>query len=47
MSRIGVDFKNGRERWRDVKLETVDCEVLVKIFLRNTAFKASDVVFDD
>ncbi|PPQ84542.1 hypothetical protein CVT25_007612 [Psilocybe cyanescens] len=43
---IGVDYAGGEEGWKDVKLETVECEVPVKVFPGNTAFKALDVVFD-
>ncbi|KDR68796.1 hypothetical protein GALMADRAFT_231119 [Galerina marginata CBS 339.88] len=43
---VGVDYAGGEEGWRDVKLETVECEVPVKVFPGNTAFKALDVVFD-
>ncbi|CAA7266333.1 unnamed protein product [Cyclocybe aegerita] len=43
---VGVDYANGDEGWRDVRLETVECEVPVKVFPGNTAFKALDVVFD-
>ncbi|KAH9487327.1 RAB6A-GEF complex partner protein 2 [Psilocybe cubensis] len=43
---VGVDFSGGEEGWRNVKLETVECEVPVKVFPGNTAFKALDVVFD-
>jgi len=43
---IGVDYAGGEEGWRDVQLETVECEVPVKVFPGNTAFKAVDVVFD-
>ncbi|KJA20825.1 hypothetical protein HYPSUDRAFT_68151 [Hypholoma sublateritium FD-334 SS-4] len=42
----GVDYAGGDEGWRDVKAETVECEVPVRIFPGNTAFKALDVVFD-
>lgn len=42
----GVDYLGGTEGWREVKLETVECEVPVKVFSGNTAFKALDVVFD-
>ncbi|KAF9475530.1 Rgp1-domain-containing protein [Pholiota conissans] len=42
----GVDYAGGEEGWRGVKLETVECEVPVKVFPGNTAFKALDVVFD-
>jgi hypothetical protein len=43
---VGVDYGNGEEGWRDVKLEMVECEVPVRVFPGNTAFKALDVVFD-
>jgi hypothetical protein len=42
----GVDYLGGTEGWREVKLETVECEVPVKVFSGNTAFKALDVIFD-
>ncbi|KIM39016.1 hypothetical protein M413DRAFT_447380 [Hebeloma cylindrosporum] len=43
---VGVDYAGGEEGWRDVRLETVECEVPVKVFPGNTAFRALDVVFD-
>ncbi|KAF8168504.1 Rgp1-domain-containing protein [Crassisporium funariophilum] len=44
---VGVDYAGGEETvWREVKLETVECEVPVRVFPGNTAFKALDVVFD-
>lgn len=43
---IGVDFIGGEDGWKEVKLETVECEVPVKVFPGNTAFKAVDVIFD-
>ena len=43
---VGVDYANGDEGWQEVKLETVECEVPVKVFPGNTAFKALDVMFD-
>ncbi|KAJ4485253.1 Rgp1-domain-containing protein [Lentinula aciculospora] len=44
---IGVNFGGGREaRWQEVKLETVECEVPVRVWPGNTAFKPVDVVFD-
>jgi RAB6A-GEF complex partner protein 2 len=43
---VGVNFGGGEEGWRDVKLETVECEVPIKLWPGNTAFKAVDVVFD-
>lgn len=43
---VGVDYGGGEEGWREVKLETVECEVPIKVWPGNTAFKAMDVVFD-
>ena len=43
---VGVNFGGGEDGWRDVKLETVECEVPIKLWPGNTAFKAVDVVFD-
>ena len=43
---VGVDYAGGEEGWKDVRLETVECEVPVKVFPGNTAFRAVDVVFD-
>lgn len=34
------------EEWRDVPVETVECEVPITVWPGNTAFKAMDVVFD-
>ena len=34
------------EAWRDLKVEMVECEVHVKVWPGNTAFKATEVVFD-
>ncbi|KAG6836319.1 hypothetical protein H0H93_009157 [Arthromyces matolae] len=42
----GVDFGGGEGGWRDVKMETVECEVPIKMWPGNTAFKAADIVFD-
>lgn len=42
----GVDYLGGEEGWSEVRLETVECEVPVKVFPGNTAFRALDVVFD-
>ncbi|KAJ3982973.1 Rgp1-domain-containing protein [Lentinula detonsa] len=44
---VGVNFGGGMEaRWQEVKLETVECEVPVRVWPGNTAFKPVDVVFD-
>ncbi|KAI0358916.1 Rgp1-domain-containing protein [Trametes cingulata] len=34
------------EAWRELKVEMVECEVPVKVWPGNTAFKATDIVFD-
>ncbi|KAG5636929.1 hypothetical protein H0H81_006362 [Sphagnurus paluster] len=43
---VGVNFGGGEEGWKDVKLETVECEVPIKMWPGNTAFKPADIVFD-
>jgi hypothetical protein len=40
------DFGGGDDGWKDIKVETVECEVPIKVWPGNTAFKATDVVFD-
>lgn len=40
------DEREGEEEWSTVKVETVECEVPIKVWPGNTAFKASDVVFN-
>ncbi|EKM77019.1 hypothetical protein AGABI1DRAFT_130745 [Agaricus bisporus var. burnettii JB137-S8] len=53
----GVDFSGDDENnnenenedeavWKEVKLETVECEVPIRVWPGNTAFRAVDVVFD-
>ncbi|KAJ2915635.1 hypothetical protein MD484_g4759, partial [Candolleomyces efflorescens] len=42
----GVDFGNGEDGWRHVKLEMVECEVPVRVWPGNTAFRTMDVVFE-
>jgi hypothetical protein len=42
----GVDFGGDDVRWEEVRLETVECEVPIKVWPGNTAFRAVDVVFD-
>lgn len=43
----GVNFSGGREdSWNEVILETVECEVPVRVWPGNTAFKPADVMFD-
>lgn len=43
---VGVNFGGGEEGWNDIKLETVECEVPIKLWPGNTAFKATEIVFD-
>jgi hypothetical protein len=40
------DEREVEEEWSAVKVETVECEVPVKVWPGNTAFKASDVMFN-
>ncbi|TFK28374.1 Rgp1-domain-containing protein [Coprinopsis marcescibilis] len=42
---VGVDFEGG-DGWRNVRLEVVECEVPVRVWPGNTAFRAMDVVFE-
>jgi len=44
----GVDYSGGEDEgmWREAKVDMVECEVPVKVFPGNTAYKALDVVFD-
>ncbi|KAG9310308.1 Rgp1-domain-containing protein [Chiua virens] len=37
---------SSEEEWKDVRVETVECEVPINVWPGNTAFKAMDVVFD-
>jgi len=34
------------EGWSPIKVETVECEVPIKVWPGNTAFKAAEVVFE-
>ena len=34
------------DAWREVRVEMVECEVPVRVWPGNTAFKATEVVFD-
>ncbi|KAF5376951.1 hypothetical protein D9615_007252 [Tricholomella constricta] len=43
---VGVNFGGGEEGWKDVRLETVECEVPIRMWPGNTAFKAAEIVFD-
>jgi len=40
------DEREVEEEWSGMKVETVECEVPIKVWPGNTAFKASDVVFN-
>jgi hypothetical protein len=41
-----VDLGAGEEGWRELSVETVECEVPVTVWPGNTAFRPEDVVFD-
>jgi RAB6A-GEF complex partner protein 2 len=41
-----VDLGAGEEEWREIAVETVECEVPVMVWPGNTAFRPEDVVFD-
>ena len=41
-----VDLGAGEEGWRELGVETVECEVPVMVWPGNTAFRPEDVVFD-
>ncbi|KAI9460135.1 Rgp1-domain-containing protein [Lactarius psammicola] len=41
-----VDMGAGEEGWRELAVETVECEVPVTVWPGNTAFRPEDVVFD-
>ena len=36
----------GEEDWKEVRVEMVECEVPIKVWPGNTAFKATEVVFE-
>jgi RAB6A-GEF complex partner protein 2 len=42
----GDDLRAGEEEWREIAVETVECEVPVMVWPGNTAFRPEDVVFD-
>lgn len=43
----GLDYYAGSEdEWRDVKVEMIECEVPIRVWPGNTAFKATQIVFD-
>ncbi|KAI0307460.1 Rgp1-domain-containing protein [Multifurca ochricompacta] len=41
-----ADLGGGEEGWRELAVETVECEVPVMVWPGNTAFRPEDVVFD-
>ncbi|KAI0271663.1 Rgp1-domain-containing protein [Gloeopeniophorella convolvens] len=41
-----VDIGGGEDGWRELTVETVECEVPVTVWPGNTAFRPEDVVFD-
>ncbi|KAJ7596555.1 Rgp1-domain-containing protein [Mycena floridula] len=43
---VGVNFGGGEIGWKGAKVETVECEVPIKVWPGNTAFKPVEVVFD-
>ncbi|TFY53662.1 hypothetical protein EVJ58_g9327, partial [Rhodofomes roseus] len=42
----GTVIGDSEEEWREVKAEMVECEVPIRVWPGNTAFKATEVVFD-
>lgn len=38
--------RDQEEDWKEVKVEMVECEVPIKVWPGNTAFKATEVVFE-
>ncbi|OBZ78729.1 hypothetical protein A0H81_00275 [Grifola frondosa] len=42
----GAEGEDGEGTWKDVKVEMVECEVPIRVWPGNTAFKATDVVFN-
>lgn len=42
----GLELLGTEEDWKEIKLEMVECEVPIKVWPGNTAFKAMEVVFD-
>ncbi|KAF9007869.1 Rgp1-domain-containing protein [Cyathus striatus] len=44
---VGVDYGGGDEgSWREVRMETVECEVPVGVWPGNTVYRSQEVVFD-
>ncbi|KAI5122696.1 hypothetical protein M0805_009749 [Coniferiporia weirii] len=42
----GVDLGGGEEGWAELRVETVECEVPIRVWPGNTAFRPLEVVFD-
>ena len=40
------DAYGSEEEWKELKVEMVECEVPIKVWPGNTAFKATEVVFE-
>jgi hypothetical protein len=43
---VGGDHDGGEDGWREADVETVECEVPIRVWPGNTAFKAMEVVFE-
>lgn len=44
--RVREDAYGGEEEWKELRVEMVECEVPIKVWPGNTAFKATEVVFE-
>ncbi|KAF8638674.1 hypothetical protein AX17_002019 [Amanita inopinata Kibby_2008] len=42
----GVNYGGGEEGWTEIGIEMVECEVPIRVWPGNTAFKAAEVVFE-
>ena len=42
----GTEIGESEGEWREVRAEMVECEVPIRVWPGNTAFKATEVVFD-
>ncbi|EJD04560.1 Rgp1-domain-containing protein [Fomitiporia mediterranea MF3/22] len=43
---VDIDLGGGDEGWSELRAETVECEVPIRVWPGNTAFKPMEVVFD-
>jgi hypothetical protein len=43
---VGVNYEGAKQGWQDVCMETVECELPIRVWAGNTVFKAVDVEFD-